>query len=114
MSEFIGTVLGSRGCACPSGRTDRERTFPGGPGGGNQPPVASFTSSCPALACAFDGTGSSDPDGTIVSYAWNFGDGSTGTGPTPSHTYATGGTYTVTLTVTDDDGAIDPASARSR
>ncbi len=82
-----------------------------GTGVGNQPPVASFTSSCSALACTFDGTGSSDPDGTIASYSWTFGDGGSGSGPTPSHTYATGGTYTVTLTVTDNDGAPDQHAA---
>ncbi len=59
----------------------------------------------PASPISFDGTGSSDPDGTIVSYAWDFGDGSTGSGATPTHTYAAAGTFTVSLTVTDDDGA---------
>jgi PKD repeat protein len=54
------------------------------------------------LAVAFDGTGSSDVDGNVVSYTWDFGDGATGTGATPTHVYATAGTYTVTLTVTDD------------
>jgi chitodextrinase len=53
----------------------------------------------------FDGTGSSDPDGTIVSYAWDFGDGATGSGATPTHTYTQFGLYTVTLCVTDDDQA---------
>ena len=53
----------------------------------------------------FDGTGSSDPDGTIVSYAWEFGDGNTGTGPNPTHSYADAGKYLVTMTVTDNDGA---------
>jgi PKD repeat protein len=53
----------------------------------------------------FDGSGSSDSDGTIVSYAWDFGDGSTGTGVNPTHTYNTDGNFTVTLCVTDDDGA---------
>ncbi|MDH3458376.1 MAG: PKD domain-containing protein, partial [Gemmatimonadota bacterium] len=55
----------------------------------------------------FDGSGSTDPDGTIVSYEWDFGDGATGTGVSPSHTYAAAGTYDVTLTVTDNDGATD-------
>ncbi|MFC4111825.1 S8 family serine peptidase [Nonomuraea zeae] len=73
--------------------------------GGNQPPVASYTSSCAVLACSFNGSASTDPDGTIASYAWNFGDGQTGTGATNAHTYAAAGTYTVTLTVTDNQGA---------
>ncbi len=71
----------------------------------NQPPTAAFTFSSTNLTASFNGSGSSDPDGTITSYAWNFGDGTTGTGATPSHTYASNGTYTVTLTVTDNDGA---------
>ncbi len=74
-------------------------------GASNAPPNASFTSSCSNLTCAFDASASTDPDGTIASYAWNFGDGTTGTGPTPSHPYATAGTYNVTLTVTDNGGA---------
>ena len=71
----------------------------------NQAPTASFTSNCTLLACSFDGSGSSDPDGSIASYAWNFGDGTTGSGQKPSHTYALPGTYTVELTVTDNQGA---------
>jgi PKD repeat protein len=60
---------------------------------------------------AIDGTGSTDPDNNIASYAWSFGDGETGSGPTVQHTYTNGGTYTVTLTVTDGDGASDVATA---
>jgi PKD repeat protein len=72
----------------------------------NQPPVASFTSSSVNLVATFDGSGSKDPDGTVASYSWNFGDGSAaGTGVKPSHTYAAAGTYQVTLTVTDNQGA---------
>lgn len=67
-------------------------------------PTASFTSTTHQLTASFDGSGSSDADGTITSYAWDFGDGTTGTGATPSHTYAAAGTYNVTLTVTDNDG----------
>jgi hypothetical protein len=71
----------------------------------NQAPTASFTASCIDLACAFDASASSDPDGTLVGYAWDFGDGSTGQGAQVSHTYGAAGTYSVTLTVTDDGGA---------
>jgi PKD repeat protein len=66
------------------------------------PPVATFTYACTDLSCTFDGSGSNDPDGTIVSYEWDFGDGATGNGATASHTYASSGTYSVSLTVTDD------------
>ncbi len=53
----------------------------------------------------FDGRGSSDPDGIITAYFWQFGDGHTATGPTPSHIYAAASTYTITLRVTDDGQA---------
>ncbi|MEX2179433.1 MAG: S8 family serine peptidase [Gemmatimonadaceae bacterium] len=82
----------------------------GGGGGGNQSPTASFTFSCTDLSCSFNGGGSSDPDGSISSYAWNFGDGTTGSGVAPSKTYASGGTRTVTLTVTDNGGATGSTS----
>ncbi|MEN0128930.1 MAG: PKD domain-containing protein [Brevundimonas sp.] len=70
----------------------------------NDPPKAAFTTTADGLALSANGTGSTDSDGTIASYAWNFGDTGTGTGATATHTYAADGTYTVTLTVTDDDG----------
>jgi PKD repeat protein len=60
----------------------------------------------------FSGSGSSDPDGQIVSYLWDFDDGHTGAGISPSHSYSITGTYTVTLTVTDDQGATDEDTAK--
>lgn len=76
----------------------------------NSPPTASFTFSCNDLNCDFDGSGSSDADGTISDYEWDFGDGSVASGSTANHTFASGGTYSVTLTVTDDDLATDSES----
>ncbi|WKB55523.1 chitinase C-terminal domain-containing protein [Eleftheria terrae] len=71
----------------------------------NQPPVAAFTASTNGLVVNVNGSASADPDGTIASYAWAFGDGATASGATASRTYAAAGTYTVTLTVTDNKGA---------
>jgi PKD repeat protein len=76
----------------------------------NQPPTAAFTSSATGLAASFNGTTSTDVDGTIASYAWNYGDSATGTGVTSSHSYAAAGTYTVSLTVTDNLGATNTVS----
>jgi len=70
-------------------------------------PTASFTSLCDADSCAFDASGSSDPDATLTSYAWDFGDGSSGTGQTVDHPYSAPGTYAATLTVTDAQGLTD-------
>src|SRR3989449_451082 len=71
----------------------------------NQAPTAAFTASCPTLTCSFTDQ-SSDPDGSVTSWQWTFGDGTTGsTAQNPSHTYSAGGSYTVTLTVTDNQGA---------
>ena len=75
----------------------------------NLPPTAAFTidvteGSAP-LEVRFDGSSSSDPDGTIATYSWAFGDGSTGSGRTTAHTYPDAGSYTPQLTVTDDRGA---------
>jgi len=78
-------------------------------GSANQPPTAAFTQSCSGLTCTFTST-SSDPDGSIASYSWTFGDGGTSTAQNPSHTYAAANTYTVGLTVTDNGGATNTTS----
>lgn len=76
-----------------------------GGGGENLPPTAAFSFTTNGLTANFSDA-STDPDGTVVAWSWNFGDGSTSTQQNPSHTYTAGGTYNVTLTVTDDDGAV--------
>jgi PKD repeat protein len=81
-------------------------------GGGdddNEEPTAAFTSDCTNLACSFTDE-SSDSDGSIASRAWNFGDGDTSTSTNPSHIFAVADTYTVSLTVTDNQGGTDSTS----
>ncbi len=82
----------------------------------NVPPVADAGNSYNGTvgdSISFDGSGSYDPDGTIVNYTWDFGDDETGSGRVSSHSYAKSGRYMVTLTVTDDDGstAVDETTA---
>jgi len=76
----------------------------------NRAPTASFTASTADLSVSLDAGASSDPDGTVVSYAWSFSDGGSASGRTASHTFAAAGTYGVTLTVTDDGGATASAT----
>jgi PKD repeat protein len=94
-----------------SGNSNEEHLYPSGT---NQAPTARITASPTSgeapLSVSFNASGSTDPDGSIVSYSWNFGEGTSGTGVTRGHTYNNSGNYTVSLTVTDDDGATDSAS----
>ena len=80
----------------------------------NEAPSASVTASSTDVTVGdsveFDATGSTDADGSIASYDWVFGDGSSASGATVSHSYSSTGDYTATVTVTDDDGATDSAS----
>lgn len=69
--------------------------------GASTTPVASFSEDCVSLTCEFDASTSSAPGSTITSYAWNFGDGSTGSGVAPNHTFTAAGDHDVTLTVTN-------------
>ncbi|HNQ25921.1 MAG TPA: PKD domain-containing protein [Methanoregulaceae archaeon] len=76
---------------------------------GNEPPVAvigiSAKSGSVPFMVTFDGSRSFDPDGTALTYSWDFGDGTTGTSKTTSHTYEEEGTYDISLVVTDMHGA---------
>jgi PKD repeat protein len=74
------------------------------------PPVADFSATTNWLAVSVDASASYDPDGTIAAFDWDFGDGGTATGMTATHTYAAAGTYTIELTVTDDEGLTNTAS----
>jgi uncharacterized protein (DUF362 family) len=82
-----------------------------GSNGENLPPnavaAADVTVGEVPLEVEFNGTGSSDPDGSLVNYQWAFGDDSTGNGSVVTHTYTSFGTYVATLTVTDDQSASD-------
>jgi PKD repeat protein len=91
-----------------------ETTDPDPPAGTpNQRPSAAFvvdvTAGAAPLDVAFDASASMDPDGSIASYAWAFGDGATGSGATTSHTYQQSGQYAPSLTVTDDRGSTSGA-----
>ncbi|MDA1315908.1 MAG: PKD domain-containing protein [Acidobacteria bacterium] len=82
----------------------------------NQPPTASASanpvSGTVPLAVQFNGAGSGDSDGTIVSYEWDFDDGGAASGVVVNHTYTATGVYNATLTVTDDDGASSTATVQ--
>ena len=76
----------------------------------NEKPEAAFEVSCTYSDCAVDAGSSSDADGTVVNYSWNFGDGNQSSGKTGTHSYDSSGTYSITLTVVDDRGSSDSAS----
>lgn len=81
---------------------------------GNTAPTAAATATCTELRCSFSSAGFGDPDGTITAYTWTFGDGTAAVeGPLPSHVYAGPGSYAVTLTVTDDQGATGAAATNA-
>lgn len=102
---LVSYVSGSATNAPVTLRYDNLNVTAGGAPVANAAPVAAFTSASNGLTANLNAGTSSDSDGTITNYAWNFGDGTTGSGATPSHAYAAANTYQVTLTVTDDDGA---------
>jgi PKD repeat protein len=99
---ITGTVLGSSGSGGGGNQTP------------NQPPTAKIaaipTSGTVPLAVSFSATGSSDPEGSALSYVWNFGDGTVSTLQNISKTYSSPGTYTASVTVTDSAGLSNTAS----
>lgn len=80
-------------------------TYDPGPGC-SVPPVATFNYTATGTWVDFNAAGSYDPDGSIVSYVWNFGDGTTGSGATTSHVFPYEGYFSITLTVTDNTGKV--------
>jgi PKD repeat protein len=94
--------------------TDQAAVNVSGGGGGNQSPTAAAGGPYTGIAgspIGFSSAGSSDPDGSITGYLWDFGDGGTSGVANPSHTYSLPGDYTATLTVTDNQGATGTAQA---
>lgn len=112
--DDVPVVSSSSAFPSPPDDTDDDDGGSEPPPDSGEPPVASFTISDSTVTTGtdvtFDASGSSDPDGTIQSYEWDFGDGNTATGQIVTHAYSTDGTFSVTLTVTDDTGNLDSAS----
>jgi len=111
MKTNVRALTGSCTGGCGAGVADAARTLQalnGSPG--NVAPTANFSFTTSALTANFTDS-SSDSDGTIASRSWNFGDGTTSTATNPSKTYSAAGTYTVTLTVTDNGGLTNSKSS---
>lgn len=101
--------------ACGGGGGGSSRDPVPAPPAGNQSPVASIalssTSGNAPLQVSFDAAGSSDSDGEVTSYAWDFDEaGATAIGPNAQHTYSDAGSYSIALTVTDNEGATNTTS----
>jgi acid phosphatase type 7 len=119
MSRFASllVVIAVVGVACQPKVTPPSPPPPPPPPPPNHPPVAVVGGPYASAdgTVSFDGSGSSDPDGDALTYAWSFGDGSSGAGVKPSHTYTTNGDYNVSLVVKDThDASSAPATTLAR
>lgn len=103
LSGIVAVSALAAGCSDPVAAPSQDTPTPPAPT--NSAPVAVFGTSCSLLDCSFDAAGSTDADGNISSYDWNFGDGAVAIGVNASHSYGAAGNYTISLTVTDNDGA---------
>ncbi len=113
-STTVKVAIDSSGAVSEESESNNERTqtltVAAAPTPSNTPPQANAGANKAGTVgqtVSFNGTGSTDSDGSIISYAWDFGDGSSSAGSVVSHTYTSPGTYTVSLTVTDNNGATD-------
>ena len=102
-----GLLLGSDGDTVGGEPHGRFALFPAPAPNGS--PTASFTASCTSLTCTFDGSSSTDPESSVSSFSWDFGDGEVATGPVVQHSFPQAGTYTVRLRTTDVSGGTDAA-----
>jgi hypothetical protein len=106
-ADSVEKLTGYRFLSLLSARTQRAlKTGTKPPLGTIDGPYASSEGSSVTMSAA----GSLDPNGTITSYQWKFGDGSVASGPSVSHTYAHYGSYQVSMVVTDNDGLVDTVS----
>jgi PKD repeat protein len=80
------------------------------PHGANQPPTATANVTCNHAVCSVDATQSADPEGSALTYRWSFGDGTNSTSAVASHTFASAGTYQISLQVTDNKGTVGSAT----
>lgn len=91
--------------ASSAGQVNQGQTLNGG-SAPNQAPTPAFTVNCTGLSCQLDASQSTDSDGSIVNYQWGLGDAKAAAGAKVNHSYQSAGSYTVRLTVTDNQGAI--------
>ncbi len=112
MKTNVRALTGTCSGGCGAGVADAAKTLQAlnGTPPGNVAPTANFSASTSGLTATFTDS-STDSDGTIASRSWNFGDGTTSTATSPSKTYSAAGTYTVSLTVTDNGGLTNTRSS---